>query len=60
MSKIHKIVHKKIDSEKFFFLFCTFNTVIITLKRVSKSSSFRYRFQEHLLKFLMLAVTHSE
>jgi hypothetical protein len=26
----------------------------ITLKRVSKRSSFRYRFQEHLLKFLML------
>jgi hypothetical protein len=31
----------------------------ITLKRVSKRSSFRYRFQEHLLKFLMLAVTDS-
>jgi hypothetical protein len=32
----------------------------ITLKRVSKRRSFRYAFQEHLLKFLMLAVTHSE
>jgi hypothetical protein len=42
------------------FLFCTYNTVSITLKRVSKRSSFRYAFQEHLLKFLMLAVTHSE
>jgi hypothetical protein len=38
----------------------TYNTVSITLKRVSKRSSFRYAFQEHLLKFLMLAVTHSE
>jgi hypothetical protein len=37
------------------FLFCTFNTVRITLKRISKRSSFRYRFQEHLVKFLMLA-----
>jgi hypothetical protein len=37
-----------------------FNTVSIILKRVSKRSSFRYRFQEHLVKFLMLAVTHSE
>jgi hypothetical protein len=36
------------------------NTVSITLKRVSKRSSFRYAFQEHLLKVLMLAVTHSE
>jgi hypothetical protein len=43
-----------------FFLFCTYNTVSITLKRVSKRRSFRYAFQEHLLKFLMLAVTHSE
>jgi hypothetical protein len=43
-----------------FFLFCSFNTVIITLKWVSKRSSFRYAFQEHLLKFLMLAVTNSE
>jgi hypothetical protein len=42
------------------FLFCTYNTVSITLKRVSKKSSFRYAFQKHLLKFLMLAVTHSE
>jgi hypothetical protein len=42
----------------FFFLFCTYNTVSITLKRVSKRSSFGYAFQEHLLKFLML--THSE
>jgi hypothetical protein len=41
------------------FLFCTYNIVSITLKRVSKGSSFRYAFQEHLLKFLMLAVTHS-
>jgi hypothetical protein len=31
----------------------------MTLKRVLKRSSFRYAFQEHLLKFLMLAVTHS-
>jgi hypothetical protein len=46
--------------EIFFFLFCTNNTVSITLKRVSKRSSFRYAFQEHLLKFLMLAVTQSE
>jgi hypothetical protein len=44
----------------FIFLFCTYNTVSITLKRVSKRSSFRYAFQEHLLTFLMLAVTHSE
>jgi hypothetical protein len=43
-----------------FFLFCTYNRVSITLKRVSKRSSFRYAFQEHLLTFLMLAVTHSE
>jgi hypothetical protein len=43
-----------------FFLFCTFNTVIITLKRVSKKNSSGYRFQEHLLKLLMLAVTDSE
>jgi hypothetical protein len=42
------------------FLFCTYNTVSITLKRISKRSSFRYAFQEHLLKFLMLAVIHSE
>jgi hypothetical protein len=42
------------------FLFCTYNTVSITLKRVSKRSSFRYVFQEHLLKFLILAMTHSE
>jgi hypothetical protein len=45
---------------KYFFLFCTYNTVSITLKRASKRRSFRYAFQEHLLKFLMLAVTHSE
>jgi hypothetical protein len=32
----------------------------ITLKRVSKSRPLRYAFQEHLLKLLMLAVTHSE
>jgi hypothetical protein len=44
----------------YIFLFCTYNTVSITLKRVSKRNSFRYAFQEHLLKFLMLAVTHSE
>jgi hypothetical protein len=44
----------------FIFLFCTYNTVSITLKRVSKRSSFRCAFQEHFLKFLMLAVTHSE
>jgi hypothetical protein len=43
-----------------FFLFGTYNRVSITLKRVSKRRSFRYAFQEHLLKFLMLAVTHSE
>jgi hypothetical protein len=43
-----------------YFLFCTFNTLSITLKWASKRSSFRYRFQELLLKFLMLAVTHSE
>jgi hypothetical protein len=42
------------------FLFCTYNKVSITLKRVSKRSSFRYAFQEHFLKILMLAVTHSE
>jgi hypothetical protein len=41
------------------FLFCTYNTVSTTLKRVLKRRSFRYAFQEHLLKFLMLAVTHS-
>jgi hypothetical protein len=35
-------------------------SVYLTLKRVSKRSSFRYAFQEHLLKFLMLAVIHSE
>jgi hypothetical protein len=43
-----------------FFLFCTYNTVSITIKRVSKRSSFRYAFQEHLIKSLMLTVTHSE
>jgi hypothetical protein len=48
------------NTDVFIFLFCTFNTVSITLKPVSKRSSFRYRFQEHLLKFLMLAATHSE
>jgi hypothetical protein len=37
-----------------------FNTVIITLQRVSKRSSFRYAFQEYLLKFLMLALIESE
>jgi hypothetical protein len=41
---------------RYLILFCTYNTV----KRVSKRSSFRYAFQEHLLKILMLAVTHSE
>jgi hypothetical protein len=41
------------------FLFCTYDTVSTTHKRVSKRRSFRYAFQEHLLKFLMLAVTHS-
>jgi hypothetical protein len=46
--------------KKFLFLFCTFNTLSITCKRVSKRSSIRYRFQEHLLKFLMLLATHSE
>jgi hypothetical protein len=45
---------------KIIFLFCTYNTVSITLKRVSKRSSFRYAFQEYLLIFFMLAVTHSE
>jgi hypothetical protein len=30
-------------------LFCTYNTVSITHKGVSKRSSFRYAFQEHLL-----------
>jgi hypothetical protein len=45
---------------KHFFLFCTYNTVSIIRKWVSKRSSFRYAFQEHLLQFLMLAVTHSE
>jgi hypothetical protein len=38
------------------FLFCTYNK----LKQVSKKSSFRYAFREHLLKSLILAVTHSE
>jgi hypothetical protein len=47
-------------AKKYIFLFCTYKTVSITLKRVSKRSSFRYAFQEHLLKFLMLAVTDSE
>jgi hypothetical protein len=41
-------------------LHLSYNTVSITLKRVSKRSSFRYAFQEHVHKFLMLAVTHSE
>jgi hypothetical protein len=45
---------------KIIFLFCTYNTVSITLKWVSKRSSFRYAFQEYLLIFFMLAVTHSE
>jgi hypothetical protein len=45
---------------KLLFLFWTYNTVSITLKRVSKRSSFRYAFQEYLLKILMLTVTHSE
>jgi hypothetical protein len=36
-------------SHNYFFLFCTFNTVIITLKQILKTS--RYRFQEHLLFF---------
>jgi hypothetical protein len=45
---------------KYIFPFCTYDTVSITLKRVSKRSSFRYAFREHLLKFLMLAVTYSE
>jgi hypothetical protein len=49
-------------TRKFFFLnFAPLTqSVHITLKRVSKRSSFRYRFQEHLLKFLMLVATHSE
>jgi hypothetical protein len=59
------VIRKKIEFPNLLhklaiFLFCTYNTVSITLKRVSKRSSFRYAFQEHLLKFLMLAVTHSE
>jgi hypothetical protein len=45
------------DVKNLILLFCTYNTVSVTLKRVSKRSSFRYAFQEHLLKFLMLAVT---
>jgi hypothetical protein len=48
------------NTPNYFFLFCTFNTVSITLKQVSKSSSFRYWFQEHLLKFSMLVATYSE
>jgi hypothetical protein len=48
------------DDLNIFFLFCTYKTVSITLKRVSKRKSFRYAFQEHLLQFLMLAVTDSE
>jgi hypothetical protein len=64
-SKIPRLIRKKIEFPNLLhklaiFLFCTYNTVCITLKRVSKRSSFRYAFQEHLLKFLMLAVTHSE
>jgi hypothetical protein len=47
-------------SKKPLFLFCTYNIVSITFKRVSKRSSFRYAFQEHLFKFLMLPMTHSE
>jgi hypothetical protein len=43
-----------------FFLFGTYNTVSIILKRVSKRSSFRYASQEHLFQFLRLPVTHSE
>jgi hypothetical protein len=61
-SNINVIRIKKTQRQfhkKFLFLFCTYNTVSITLKRVSKRSSFRYAFQEHLLTFLMLAVTHS-
>jgi hypothetical protein len=34
--------------------------VTITLKWISKRSSFWYAFQEHLFKFFMLPVTHSE
>jgi hypothetical protein len=55
-----KTVHTLSFALKYFFLFCIYNTVSITLKRVSKRSSFRYAFQEHLLKFVMLAVIHSE
>jgi hypothetical protein len=61
--KCEKNLPSNLDLTIFFFLFCTYNTVSITLKRlkrVSKRSSFRYAFQEHLLKFLMLAVTYSE
>jgi hypothetical protein len=46
---------------KLFFYFAPITqSVSTTLKQVSKRSSFRCVFQEHLLKFLMLAVTHSE
>jgi hypothetical protein len=44
----------------FYFAPLTRSTVSITLKRVSKRSSMRYRFQEHFHKFLMLVATHSE
>jgi hypothetical protein len=44
----------------FYFSPVTQSSIIITLKWVSKRSSFRYWFQEHLLKFLMLAVTDSD
>jgi hypothetical protein len=60
-AQIHYLLLRTISPLKIvIFLFFTYNTVSITLKRVSKRSSFRYAFQEHLLKFLMLAVTHSE
>jgi hypothetical protein len=44
----------------FYFAPIIQSVISITLKWVLKRRSFRYAFQEHLLKFLMLAVTHSE
>jgi hypothetical protein len=44
----------------FYFAPIMQSVISITLKWVLKRRSFRYAFQEHLLKFLMLAVTHSE
>jgi hypothetical protein len=45
----------------FFFYFAPITqSVYLTLKRVLKRSSFRYAFEEHLRKFLMLTVTYSE